>query len=200
MPAPRAVVDESASRRGTPVNLLNRTSPETSLDPPPDSPIAPLPMFKTPPTPLPGAMNPDPAPAVEDHQGDGRANGASAGQTTSIPAFFRQRAKSYAKIAETLLTAVGGLLNTRAGEDCDAFLPDEEDRETIPPPIGRLAARRLKIGADPEQMNDLEDIGMAAVGLAVWAAKGLSALWEARRARRRLEDGKAVHNDTGDGQ
>jgi len=183
------------------MNLLSRTNPEANPEPPPDSPsLAPLPMFRAPRPPLPGTGNPDPAPPVDEHQDDGRAAAASPEQRTSIQAFFKQRAKSYAKIAETLLSAAGGLLNTRAGEDCDAFLPDEEDRETIPPPVGRLMARRIKIGADPDQLSDIEDLGMAAVGVAIWLAKGMTALWDARRARRRLEDGKAVHAETGDGQ
>lgn len=157
-----------------------------------------MPGFRAPRAVLPGAMNPDLPPPVDDeHQGDGRAPN---GQPAFIPAFFKQRAKSYAKIAETLLTAAGGLLNARSGTDSDAFLPDDEDTETIPPPIGRLMARRIKIGADPEQLTDIEDIGIAAVGLVMWAAKGLTMLWEERRERRRLEAGRAVFDETGNGQ
>jgi hypothetical protein len=145
-------------------------------------------------------MNPDPPLPPEDvgeDQGDGRAPNE---QPASIQAFFKQRAKSYAKIAETLLKAAGGLLNAQAGTDSEAFLPDDDDTETIPPPIGRLMARRIKIGADPEQLTDIEDIGIAAVGLIMWAAKGLTLLWEERRDRRRAEAGRAVYSETGDGQ
>lgn len=189
------------------MSLINRTSPsppgETITDPwaAPDSPsLAALPAFQMPRAPLPGMGNPDPAPEADDHQGAAAASASKGQQTASIPAFFKQRAKSYAKIAETLLTAAGGLLNAQSREDSEAFIPDDDDRETIPPPIGRLMARRIKLGADPDQLSDIEDLGMAAVGVAMWLAKGVTTVWEARRARRRLEADKAIHNETGDGQ
>lgn len=151
---------------------------------------------------LPSTANPDPAPETATAAAAG-ASGSSGQSTASIRAFSRDRAKSYAKIAAALFSAVGGILNgtaeRSAGAESDAFLPDDDDMETVPPPIGRLAARRIKLGADPEQLSDLEDLGMAAVGLLAWAAKGVSAMIEARRQRRRTEEGKAVHTDAGDG-
>lgn len=181
------------------------TAPETDTQeapqPPRDSPLLVTPPGWGPRRPvLPSLDNPDPAP-------ESTAGGASASSgpaIASIRALSKDRAKSYAKIAATLFRAVGGILNTSAaasaGADTDAFLPDDDDLDVVPPPIGRLAARRIKFGADPEQLSDLEDIGMAAVGLLVWAAKGVSAIAEARRYRRRLEADKAVHADPGDGR
>ena len=159
------------------------------------------------PTPGPG---PDPDPetasaratsAAGDETGDASQ---STGQKASIPGFFKGRAKSYGKIAEVLFQAVGGMLNAAVQREfnapTDAWLPDEEDLGTVPPPLGRIAARRLKIGVDPSQLSDIEDIGMAAVGLLAWAAKGVSAVFAERRARRKVEQGKAVYNETGDSQ
>lgn len=150
---------------------------------------------------------PDPDPeTLSDTPAEPAAAGAasrSGGQPASIQAFFKGRAKSYAKIAEVLFTAVGGALNAAAQHELDgttAWLPDDDDLETVPPPLGRIAARRLKIGVDPAQLGDIEDIGMAAVGLLAWAAKGVAAVFAARRARNKLEDGRAVYNETGDGQ
>lgn len=158
--------------------------------------LASLPGFgRRPPPPPNASSNPDqPIPAAES-----AAGGDSKDEPASIPAFFKQRSKSYAKIAETLLKAAGGWLNAIGDEDSEAFLPDDDDVEMIPPPLGRLAARRLKLGADPDQLSDLEDLGMAAVGIGVWLAKGITARWEARRERRRLEASAAVHRESGDG-
>ena len=163
----------------------------------PDS-LASLPTYK-PKTPLPSAANPDPLPP-----GAGQAAPAGSGskeQTASIPAFFRQRSASYAKIAGTALRALGGYLNMLSGElETDAFLPDDDDEATIPPPLGRLAARRVKIGADPEQLNDVEDIAQAAIGTLVWLVKGATTMLDARRERRRIAAEHALHTDRGDGQ
>jgi len=187
---------------------MTMTSTITDQAPPapsenPDSLVPSLPGWGRPRTPLPGPGNPDPLPATEDSgrataaAGDG--SGSSGHETASIQAFFKGRAKSYAKIAGTLFKAVGGLLNSAAAEasgtDTDAWLPDEEDLDTVPPPLGRIAARRIKFGADPAQLSDVEDIGMAAVGLLMWAAKGVAAVAEARRQRRRLEADKAVYSE-----
>lgn len=171
----------------------------------PDSPMASTPAWGRR-IRLPGAGNPDPAPETSTAAAaaDGAPSASSEQGTASIRALFKGRAKSYGKIAETLFKAIGGMLNTSASEaaklDTDAWLPDDDDLETVPPPLGRIAARRIKFGADPEQLSDLEDIGMVAVGLVMWAAKGITAVAEARRIRRRLEADKAVYNDTGDGQ
>lgn len=169
---------------------------------PPDS-LASLPAFKTPRALPPSADNPDPAPQnLREHQVAAAADDAKPKRdTASIQGFIKRRAESYAKIAGTLLKAVGGYLNAAAGEiDSEAFLPDDDDLADIPPPLGRLAARRIKLGTDPDQMSDIEDIGMAAVGIGIWLVKGLSAVLEARRERRRAEKGKHVHTDSGDGE
>lgn len=180
------------------------TAPETDPAPAPDSRpgfLASLPGFRAPRVPPPSLANPDePIPPQAGAAAADDGGRASSGTATSIPAFFKQRAKSFAKVAETLLNATGGWLNKISDEDSEAFIPDEDDADMIPPPLGRLAARRLKLGADPDQLSDLEDIGMAAVGIAVWLAKGFTTLWEAKRERRRIEASAAVHRETGDGQ
>lgn len=178
-----------------------RTGTTTATEDPgpdPDS-VADLPGFSPPRAPMPGPAYPDPPGPQTAPAADGGAGSPSTG--TSIPAFFKERSKTYAKIAEALLMAAGGWLNKASGEeDAEAFLPDDDDTETIPPPLGRLAARRVKIGADPAALTDLEDIGMAAVGIIAWLAKGVTAMLAARRERRRLEAGNAVHSETGEGQ
>jgi hypothetical protein len=178
-----------------PASTTTEPAPPPAQSSPPDS-LASLPAFRPPRAIPPSAANPDPPPNDDEHQG------AAAGSTkTSIPAFFRKRADSYAKIAGVFVKAVGGYLNAMSGEiESEAFLPDDDDLADIPPPLGRLAARRIRLGADPDQLSDIEDIGMAAVGIGIWLVKGLSAVLEARRERRRLEAGRAVHADAGDGQ
>lgn len=184
---------------------MTSTTTETSPAPeiPEDPPLMPRPGFRWLP-PRPGPRNPDSLdPSVtttadhDEHQGDDGGRAGKAGTGTSIPAFFKQRSASYAKIAGALLQAVGGWCNMLSGDD-EAFLPDDDDMETIPPPLGRLAARRIKVG-DPGNLTDIEDMGMAAIGLIAWAAKGAAAMLEARRERRRAEKGKAVHADPGNG-
>src|SRR6516225_9185969 len=84
--------------------------PETSPDPDPDS-MADLPGF-SPPRTMPGPAYPDP-PGPQLPPGESAAGGGGndkAGTGTSIPAFFKERAKSYAKISEGLLMALGGWL------------------------------------------------------------------------------------------
>jgi hypothetical protein len=190
---------------GRPLTTAAPTSTTTGTEEaptPPDS-LASLPAFRPPRTLPPSADNPDPAPQnLHEHQGAAAADSAKPKrETASIQGFIKKRAESYAKIAGTLLKAVGGYLNVASGEtDSEAFLPDDDDLSDIPPPLGRLAARRFKLGADPEQMSDIEDIGMAAVGIGIWLVQGLSAVFEARRERRRAEKGKPVHTDSGDGQ
>lgn len=154
--------------------------------------------------PRPGRANPDSldpeATTTRDHDEhqDDEGAAAKAATGTSIPAFFKQRSASYAKIAGALLQAVGGWANMLSGAE-EAFLPDDDDMETIPPPLGRLAARRVKVG-DPGNLTDIEDMGMAAIGIIAWAAKGAAAMLEARRERHRAEAGRAVHAEKGEGQ
>ena len=190
-------------------SMITATDQDQATAPPADQPsraglLASLPGFRQPRPPMPSmTASPDqPLPGGEPGAAAAAEDGGrgSREQTTSIPAFFKQRSKSYAKIAGTLLESAGGWLNKISDEDSEAFLPDEDDLEMIPPPLGRLAARRLKLGADPEQLSDIEDIGIAAVGVAVWLVKGVNTLWAARRERRKLEQGAAVHRETGDGQ
>ena len=180
------------------IMMSTTTEPDQDQAPASTSPdsLASLPTYK-PKTPLPSAANPDPLP-----QGAGQAAGSgSKEQTASIPAFFRQRSASYSKIAGTALRALGGYLNMLSGElHTDAFLPDDDDEATIPPPLGRLAARRVKIGTDPDQLNDVEDIAQAAIGTLVWLVKGATAVLDARRERRRAAADHALHTDRGDGQ
>jgi hypothetical protein len=189
-------------RPTTPAPMITTTGTEEQ-PPPPDS-LASLPAFKPPRAIPPGPDNPDPAPAgmttaaADEHQG---AGGKGKQDTARIQGFIKRRAESYAKIAGVLLKAVGGYLNAASGEiESEAFLPDDDDLADIPPPLGRLAARRFKLGADPDQLSDIEDIGMAAVGIGVWFVKGFAALLEARREKKRAESGRAVHTDSGDGQ
>jgi hypothetical protein len=193
---PPSLIDKLASPAPGPAVMMSDPAPDPSPSDPDTPALASLPGYKTRPAPLPGRGNPDPLPpdAVTG------AASSSSEQKASIRAFSRERAKSYAKIAGTLMRALGGYLNTMSGEpESDAFIPDEDDDETIPPPLGRLAARRVKLGADPEQLSDVEDIAQAAIGTLVWLAKGATALFEARRARRRAEQDKALHSDRGDG-
>lgn len=182
--------------------LLDRIkpTPATIPDPPtsPDSDLAALPGF-SPPRALPPSMaNPDePPPATTTPPANGSGAGGSSGSAASIQGFFKARAKSYAKIAETLLKAAGGLLNRAAAgpdnDELEAFLPDDDDLETIPPPLGRLAARRVKFGADPDQLSDVEDLGMLAVGVLAWLGKGVVAVIEARRTARAAAREKAIY-------
>ena|SRR5690348_814037 len=157
-------------------------------------------------TPPDGSPDTDAPEATAAPQADGRGDGRgspSSEQAASIRELFKGRAKSYARVFDVLFQAVGGILNSGAQRelgDTDAWLPDDDDRETVTPPLGRIAARRIKLGVDPGQLTDIEDIGMAAVGIVAWAAKGVAAVFEARRARKRAELGKAVHTDAGDGQ
>jgi hypothetical protein len=133
--------------------------------------------------------------AAADDGGRGKADTG-----TFTPASFKDRSKGYAAIATTMLRATGGWLNgvTRLPES-EAFLPDDDDEATIAPPLGRLAARRIKLGTDPESLSDLEDLAQAGIGIVVWIAKGIGDTIEARRARKRIQADKAVHTDTGTG-
>jgi hypothetical protein len=72
-----------------------------------------------------------------------------------------------------------------------AFVTDEDDEATIPPPLGRLAARRIPLGTLAENYTDLQDIGEAAVGLLAWLAKGITLSLSARRERGRASKGAA---------
>lgn len=181
--------------------------PRHQISPPPDpsqlDQIA-APAFRAP-APPPGPWNPDPAPA-----GDGSASassGASPAPTLTpaeLAAAAKGKGKAYAKIAGALLHAIGGYVNMLVAVDADdkAFLPDDDDDETIPPPVGRIAARKIKLGADAENLTDFEDMAMAAIGLAAWAAKGITEHLTARRERgpkgKRQKPGAPVYDGTGE--
>lgn len=151
----------------------------------------------------PGPRQPDPLTQdaqLQDPAGQldqGAAVEASGSRGTSIPAFFKERSAAYAAIAGTLLDAVGGWLNSvsAAHDEDEAFLPDEDDRKMIPPPLGRLAARRVKIGGS-DDLRDVEDVGMALVGVAAWLAKGFAAALKARRELKRAQLGAMQGQET----
>lgn len=132
---------------------------------------------------LPGPAAPDQAPPVT------AASDLSAPSrpipTDQLKGIIRAKGKAYAKIAQGLMHALGGIINMTIAVDEDdaAFLPDEDDDATIPPPLGRLAARKMPLFGDGEDFSDLEDIGMAVVGLLAWAAKGVTEHLTARRER-----------------
>lgn len=158
----------------------------------------------------PGRANPDPEPPAPTSSGtpadsgDGGGSGSSAGIRDRIP-IKELRSGPYEAIARGLLRAAGGLLNSRiqVDEEDKSFIPDDDDDKTIPPPLGRVAARHLPVSGKAE-LSELEDIGAAAVGLLAWAAKGLVSMWEARRDKRRVrkaagQAGAAVYEGgTGD--
>jgi hypothetical protein len=119
--------------------------------------------------------------------GDESRSSAPASSTAPSPRLLASRGKAYTAIARTALQAAGGWLNKLSAvhDEDDSFIPDDDDLADIPPPLGRLAARRLRVGENIENLSDLEDIGMAAIGLVAWLAKGVSSAWETRRAIRR---------------
>lgn len=183
-----------------------RTSPPSPLaDSDPTGLPSPLPDLATPPgwgapppslpspstpDPLdPGATTGEPGPAAES------SSSAPVSSTAPSPRLLATRGKAYAAIARAGLQAAGGWLNKLSAvhDEDESFLPDDEDLADIPPPLGRLAARRLRVGENIENLSDLEDIGMAAIGIAAWLAKGISAAWEARRAVRRALADAAEH-------
>jgi hypothetical protein len=166
-----------------------------------DQPVMGLPGYQQLP---PGPASPDP---LGDHQaGDGSASASSGENPGPTPTRSASKAKAsaYENIAKGVLRAAGGLLNKQlaAGDEDKSWLPDDDDDKMIPPPVGRLMARRIPLG-DGENLTDLEDIGMAAVGLLAWGMKSVVSMWEARRAARRakepLKAAGTVLYDGGDG-
>jgi hypothetical protein len=161
-----------------------------ALDSDPDTPplLASPPGWAEVPSPPPSPTRPDQLPpgAVTGPAKDGAPSG-SPGSTPESPRLLASRGKAYAAIARAALMAAGGWLNKLAaieGIEDESFLPDDDDLADIPPPLGRLAARRIKLG-DIENLSDIEDVGMALVGIAAWLAKGVSSAWEVRRELRR---------------
>jgi hypothetical protein len=166
-------------------------SPDSG-SPGPEEDLARLPGFGTAPAPRPSRRAPDP-PSPEDGEAAGAA-APSEPQRPLTPPSFGKQAGAFTAIARALLIAAAGYLNmvTAVDEQDTAFLTDEDDERLIPPPLGRIAARRIKLGQLAENYTDLQDIGEAAVGLLAWLAKGITASLSARRERKRAEHGKTV--------
>jgi len=163
--------------------------PQASLPDPADPDLeVSLPGYQ-PVQPPPGPGSPDPLPAGSqsgpDAAGSGPGSSEPSGRIPTKPV-SRLKAGAYEAIARGLLQAAGGLMNNwlATGEEDLVWIPDEEDEAVVPPPVGRLAARRIPIG-DGENLTDLEDIGTAAVGLLAWAAKGLVGMYKGRRGKHR---------------
>lgn len=185
------------AEQGTAVAWPSQPSPS------PAPVLAPSPGFAPLPAPPPGPANPDPPTSSRppgDDAGDGAAvTGAPRFTTVSTDqrALFRGRAKTFGKLAETTFKAIGGLLNKilATGDDDGCFLPDEDDLKTVPPPIGRLAARRVDLPVDGENLSDAEDLIAAVIAVVAWAIKGVVDMLAARRDARRAVAGAAVHVD-----
>jgi hypothetical protein len=166
--------------------------PSSHLSPPP-GPMEDLvdpPGWGSPPAEAPSSTrNPDPAREDLTSSTTAPAGGAAGDSQPGIstPEFFKSRSKAYGAIAGAALTAIGGWLNhlAAAHDEDECFLPDDDDLTDIPPPLGRLAARRLRLG-NIENLTDIEDLGMAVVGVTAWLAKGVSAAYTARRELKRL--------------
>ena len=157
--------------------------------------MAALPAFTSPPPPPPGPANPDPAPDLGLGPGGGAGPGSPARAGSSIPvSAFKLRAQAFGKIAGTALQAGGGLINRglAAGEEDLCFIPDKEDVDTIAPPVGRLAARRVQVPVGEENVSDVEDLMAAGIGLFAYAVKGVADWVTARSRRRAAVTGAAV--------
>ena len=135
-----------------------------------------------------------PGPGGVDDQGAAAPRTSTRAGTDLPGQLFRGRAKTFTKLAETAFKAASGLLNRFAAVDEDdaCFLADEDDLKTVPPPIGRLAARHIDLPVDPERMTDAEDMIAAAIAVGAWGIKGIVDALEARRARARAVAGAAV--------
>jgi len=114
---------------------------------------------------------------------------------------FAGKAATFRTIARTGLQAVGGLLNGVAGQGTAAFLADEDDLATIPPPIGRIIARRVHVD-DDANLSEAADMFAAGIGLVAWLAKGVIEIAEARLAARRGKTvpGQVVKPEDGAGE
>ena len=183
-----------------------RLAPSSQLTTDPD--LIATPGWGAAPAPPPSsATNPDPLgeamTSTPGEPGDDSAQRASSIPASTDRAWLGKRSKAYAAIAGALLQTVGGMLNHAVAlhSEDESFIPDDEDMEDIPPPLGRIAARRMKLGA-VENLSDIEDIGMAVVGVTAWVAKGLSEAFRHRREARRLVIAAAeqAHDDAGQPQ
>src|SRR5258708_14836948 len=108
--------------------------------------------------------------------------------TDSPPAnerkLFGAKSRTFKTIAEAGLEAGGGLLNITAGTGTDAFIPDEDDLATVPPPVGRIIARRVSMSEDTN-LSEAADMITAGIGLFAWLLKGLILVAQARLAARK---------------
>ncbi len=183
-----------------------QTSDPARPDPPGQSLLAPLPgSFRQVPVPPAAETNPDPpGPAADGDSGPGSSGGPEAPTRTDGPfgRLTRARTAPYEAIARGALRALGGLLNSRlqADDDDESFLPDADDEKNVPPPVGRLMARRIPFDVTDSNLSDVEDMAAAAVGLLAWGVKGVTSAWENRRRVRRERHGAAVHDDAGQEQ
>lgn len=161
-----------------------------SADPGPED-LDDLPGWGPAPEPRPGRRAPDPPSPDHPSPADGgdAAPAVSAPRRPLTPESFTKQAGAFTAIARALLIAVAGYLNMLAAADADdpAFLTDDDDEAVIPPPLGRLAARRIKLGQLAENYTDLQDIGEATVGILAWLAKGVTITLAARRDRKRAK-------------
>ncbi len=156
------------------------------FSPPPAS--LPVPGFQ----PVPPATTPGPDPLP-----DGAVSGSAPGSSeppTHTPTddrppgpISKTKAATYTAIARGALRAFGGMVNMRLAVDDedDSWLPDDEDEETVPPPVGRLMARRMPFDAGSENLTELEDLTVAAIGLIGYGLKSVTSMWENRRRHRR---------------
>jgi len=161
--------------------------------------LAPPPGFRDLPEYPSAEANPDSPAASSPASGGSDAAPPGASPTITVP---RGKAAAYRKIMQAGFKALGGLINSviAAGPEDESFLPDSDDLDTVGPPLGRVAARHVPLGKATENMTDVEDLGMAAIGLIAWALKGAGSWWEARRAKTRLPAGTAVQpEDTNPG-
>lgn len=172
----------------------------------------PLPGYQKIPAPANAATRPDslPAGAVYGEAIDGpgsRSSGDPTGSIRTEPKLTPARSAPYEAIARGGLQALGGFLNSRLAlrDDPDdmSFIPDVDDEKHVPPPVGRIMARRVPVDISRADLTDLEDMAAAAVTLAAWAIKGLSSMWRARSDRRRAAAGAQAGvyqpGDDGDG-
>lgn len=148
----------------------------------------------------PGPANPDQLPADATVTAAAAAEdsdqGSNGGRRWTIPTAVKDlKSGPFETVARGLFRALGGLINSRVQVDDDdaSFIADQEDDELFAPAVGRVAARHMPL-PDKADMTELEDIGIAIVALANWAAKGLISAWDARAAKRRA---RAVLRGTG---
>jgi hypothetical protein len=187
--------------------MANQNRPPSPTQPDPDLSTAPPPMFlQPPPPPMPGPSTPDsPSSAARATGSDGSS--PSAVPTPPIPTELlklrKGRAAAFTAIARGAFQALGGLLNMQLAADADdfCFIPDDDDEAMVPPPVGRLAARKIPIGKSEDDFTDLEDVGQAVIGLGAWGLKGFTEWAKARREKKRTDPargGQAVYDGTGD--